>query len=144
MARHACNSSVTHLRYIIIFWLSKCEADCWWNRLWWIPKWQYLSYRPIDSNIDSCIDSTSHVFSIASVDQVAILTEQNWLPLLRYNSTHWKSTCLFTRLESLAWSQQGFWQLSFYRKCDLWSLCFDGGETGWCFYSSLSRRKGNV
>ena len=36
------------------------------------------------------------------------------------------STCLFTRLESLARSQQGFWQLSFCRNCSLWNLCCDG------------------
>ena len=32
----------------------------------------------------------------------------------------------FTRLESLAWSQQDFWQASFCRNCNLWSLCYDG------------------
>ena len=36
------------------------------------------------------------------------------------------STGLFTRLESLAWSQQGFWQPSFYRKRNLLSLHCDG------------------
>ena len=36
------------------------------------------------------------------------------------------ATCLYTRLESLAWSQQGFWQPSFCRKCNYWSLCYDG------------------
>ena len=35
-------------------------------------------------------------------------------------------TCLFTRLEGLAWSQQGFWQLSFCRNCDLWSVSLYG------------------
>ena len=38
------------------------------------------------------------------------------------------ATCLCTRLESLAWSQQGFWQPSFWWKRNLWSLCFDGGN----------------
>ena len=37
-------------------------------------------------------------------------------------------TCLFTRLESLALSQKGFWKLSFCRNCGLWSLCFYGGN----------------
>ena len=37
-------------------------------------------------------------------------------------------SCLFTRLESLGWSQQGFWQPSFWRKRNLWSLCYDGGS----------------
>ena len=40
-----------------------------------------------------------------------------------------KATCLITRLESLVWSQQGFWQLSLCTNCDLWSLCFDGGNS---------------
>ena len=35
-------------------------------------------------------------------------------------------TGLFTRLESLAWSQQGFWQPIFCRKRNLWSLCCSG------------------
>ena len=43
---------------------------------------------------------------------------ENWLG--------WSATCLFTRLESLAWSQQGFWQLILCRNCDLWSLCWVG------------------
>ena len=46
-------------------------------------------------------------------------------------------TCLCTRLESLAWSQQGFWQLSFCRKPNLWSLCcrfWDYTWTNWCDY----------
>ena len=34
---------------------------------------------------------------------------------------------LFTRLKSLAWSQQGFWLLSFCRNCSLWSVCCYGG-----------------
>ena len=29
----------------------------------------------------------------------------------------------FTRLESVAWSKQGFWHPSFFRKHNLWSLC---------------------
>ena len=33
---------------------------------------------------------------------------------------------LFTRLEGLAWSQHGFWQPSFCRKLNLWSLCCSG------------------
>ena len=41
-----------------------------------------------------------------------------------------RSTCLFTRLESLAWSQQGFWQLSCRRNCSLWNLSFDGEIRG--------------
>ena len=36
-----------------------------------------------------------------------------------------QTTCLFTRLESLAWSQQGFWQPSFFRKRNLWIFCCD-------------------
>ena len=32
-------------------------------------------------------------------------------------------TCLSARLESLAWSQQGFRQTSFWSKHNLWSLC---------------------
>ena len=36
------------------------------------------------------------------------------------------ATCLFTWLESLAWSQQGFRQPSFCRKHSLWSLGYDG------------------
>ena len=39
-----------------------------------------------------------------------------------------RSTSLFTRLESLAWSQEGFWQPSFCRKCTLLSLSFVGGN----------------
>ena len=35
-------------------------------------------------------------------------------------------TCLFTRLERLGWSQQGFWQPSLCRKSNLWSLCCEG------------------
>ena len=35
------------------------------------------------------------------------------------------ATCLFTRLESLAWSQQGIWQPRFCRERNLWSLCCD-------------------
>ena len=47
--------------------------------------------------------------------------------------THWalfRTICLFTRLESLAWFQQGFWHPSLYRKCKLWSLCCDGWNRG--------------
>ena len=33
---------------------------------------------------------------------------------------------IYQARQSLAWSQQGFWQHSFCRKCDLWRLCFDG------------------
>ena len=44
------------------------------------------SYWPIDSIIDSIfdsiIDSTFHVSFMASVDQVAILTELNGMPLM--------------------------------------------------------------
>ena len=39
------------------------------------------------------------------------------------------AACSFTRLESPAWSQQVFWQHSFCRKRNLWSLCFDGGTS---------------
>ena len=46
-----------------------------------------------------------------------------WLWLSGYDSIY-----LFTRLESLAWSQQGFWQPSFCRKRNLWSLCLDWGS----------------
>ena len=34
---------------------------------------------------------------------------------------------VFSRLESLTWSQKGFWPFSFCSNCDLWSLCFNGG-----------------
>ena len=35
---------------------------------------------------------------------------------------HDTPTCLFTRLDSLPWSQQGFWRLSICRNCILWSF----------------------
>ena len=42
-----------------------------------------------------------------------------------------RATCLFTRLESLAWVQQGFWQPSFCRKPNFWSFFFyDGNWSG--------------
>ena len=60
------------------------------------------------------------------------------LPLVPY-SLHLApctTTCLFTSLESLAWSQQGFWQPSFCRKRNLWSSCFDGGN--WVMFHSIA------
>ena len=33
---------------------------------------------------------------------------------------------IYQARKSLAWSQQGFWQPTFCRKRNLWSLCFDG------------------
>ena len=42
---------------------------------------------------------------------------------------HLSTTCLCTRLESLAWSHQGFWLPSFCRKLYLWSLCCDAGTS---------------
>ena len=56
--------------------------------------------------------------------------------------TAWTATCLFTRLESLAWCQWGFWQLGFCRKCNLWRLCFDGREKGGVYFIAfLEERK---
>ena len=53
-------------------------------------------------------------------------------------------TCLFTRLrESLAWSQQGFWQPGFCRKRNLWSLVVTR-KLKWCFSPMFTWRKGNV
>ena len=52
-----------------------------------------------------------------------------------------KPTCLFTRLESLAWSMQGFWQLISCWNCSLWSLYCDW-EIGYEFSACLSRRMG--
>ena len=54
------------------------------------------------------------------------------LQWLEFNGMHRKKKPCFTNLfiyqarESLAWSQQGFWQPIFCRKRNLWSLCFDG------------------
>ena len=54
-----------------------------------------------------------------------------------------KPTYLFTRLESLACSQQGFWQPSFCRKHYLWSLCCDGRNRVE-FSALIAWRKGKV
>ena len=50
-----------------------------------------------------------------------VLTCWHWLTF-SFIQTTFHTTCLFTRLESLAWSQQGFWQPSFCRKRNLWNL----------------------
>ena len=49
----------------------------------------------------------------------------NWIFVLMQIS-RFTQTFLFTRLKSLAWSQQGFWQNNFCRNSDLWSHCCDG------------------
>ena len=43
-----------------------------------------------------------------------------WLSLLHL---FFLQLVIFTRLESLSWSQQCFWQPSFCRNCNLWSFC---------------------
>ena len=48
-------------------------------------------------------------------------------------------TCLFTRLEGLAWSHQDFWQPSFCRNCYLGSLFFIGEKE--FFYCFLDERE---
>ena len=54
------------------------------------------------------------------------------LAVVLTETLHWWSgaSCLFTRLDNLAWSQQGFWQPSFCRKQNLWSLCCYGRTEG--------------
>ena len=49
----------------------------------------------------------------------------SWGVLLDCLGTTWTQACLFTRLESLAWSQQGFWQPSYFRKRKIWNLRCD-------------------
>ena len=50
------------------------------------------------------------------------------------------ATCLFTRLESLAWSQQGFWQLSYRRNCIFMKLCCGGGTSNFSTFSLSSKQ----
>ena len=60
-------------------------------------------------------------------------------------SVQYIATCLFTRLESLAWSQQSFWQLSFWRKRNLWRPCFVGRTKvkSPCIASMPKKKSGN-
>ena len=52
------------------------------------------------------------------------------------------SWVFFTRLESLARSQKGFWQPSFFRKRNLWSICYDGRtKVGFLFIAYTEKRK---
>ena len=53
-------------------------------------------------------------------------------------------TCLFTRPESLSWSQQGFWQPSFCRKHNLGSLCFDWGNLGVLLFNASLKERGSI
>ena len=53
----------------------------------------------------------------------------------------WITTCLFTRLESQAWSQQGFWQPSFCRKCNLLGLFYWGTSVVLLFIAFLEERE---
>ena len=53
-----------------------------------------------------------------------------WEPIPLYESGEQcsgkEATYLFSRLESLALTKQGFWQSRFCRKHNIWSLCCDG------------------
>ena len=51
--------------------------------------------------------------------------------------------CLFTRLESLAWSQQGFWQSILCRKHSYEAFVVMG-ELIWGFGALLAQRKGKM
>ena len=49
---------------------------------------------------------------------------------------------IYQARESLAWSQQGFWQPIFCRKHNLWTLCFDGRTKVKCLcIASMEKRK---
>ena len=52
-----------------------------------------------------------------------------------------KTTCLLTTLYSLAWSQEGFWQLSFCRNCALWRLVLWGKKVVHHFISFLEEKE---
>ena len=70
------------------------------------------------------------------------LTNQRRIGKIKAHYCHVYTTCLFTRLESLAWSQQGFWLISFCRKRNLWSLCFDGRtKVKFLCIASMEKRK---
>ena len=61
--------------------------------------------------------STSYIPTIASSSPEA--------PSYFYMTPPHINLFTYQARESLAWFQQGFWQLSFCRKHTLWSLCFD-------------------
>ena len=49
---------------------------------------------------------------------------------------------IYQARESLAWSQQGFWQPTFCRKRNLWSLCFDGrSKVKFLCIASMAKKK---
>ena len=71
------------------------------------------------------------------------LNQWNWASSWQKSRFTDRPTCLFTRLESLAWSHQGFWYPSFCRKPNLWSLWY-GGISRCGFPALLSWRKRKV
>ena len=55
---------------------------------------------------------------------------------------HWLNLFIYQARQSLAWSQQGFWQPSFCRKRNLWRLCFDGKtKVKFLCIASIEKRK---
>ena len=51
---------------------------------------------------------------------------------------------IYQARESLAWSQQGFWQPSFCRKRDLWNLCFDWGNWVVLHFTAYLEERGSI
>ena len=51
---------------------------------------------------------------------------------------------IYQARESLAWSQQGFWQPSFCKKHDLWSLCFNWGNWVVLLFTAYLEERGSI
>ena len=60
---------------------------------------------------------------------------------VRTLANNWKTNCLFTRLESLASSQKGFWLLSFCRNMDLCNIKLQFVLIGGLFISSKKKSR---
>ena len=84
-------------------------------------------------------------FCGTQVTRVRILTLVTWVTQNRQGKLHLSlrgNLFIYQARESLAWSQQCFWQPIFCRKHILWSLCFDWRTTVKCLcIASMEKRK---
>ena len=73
-----------------------------------------------------CVILPLHIcyFSRTQLGQAVILSSRV-LPNKHPFRTFLHNLFIYQARQSLAWSQQGFWQPSFCRKRNLWRLCFD-------------------